>query len=217
PFDIAQYVMWQKCNTRCRLGRGRWCDIFATHYSFCGYLEAAHIQDGKLANQFAVPRELKPKSVDDFLGHEVMPDIPTDAPVQCFGHDVINPKIHAVRFVLLERCGALPPSLHGGRALLRRGWLRDCVGGYGGISHRGIAPRHHRASVAGLISPRYGCPRGGPPSCILRAELSLCRTAGAWRRPARLCRPCAFLPPAPWRICAVRCGSRARQRTGRLG
>src|SRR5262245_311953 len=68
-----------------------------------------------------------------------------------------------------------------------------------------IAPRYSTASPPRqrrrVISPRYGCPCGGPPSCILRAEPSLCRTAGAWRRPARLCRPCAFLPPAPWRIC----------------
>src|SRR5262245_35417519 len=73
------------------------CDIFATRYSFCwGCLQSAqHIHNGKLANQFAVPRELEPKPTNDLLGHEVMPDIPTNASVQCFGDDVTNPKIHA--------------------------------------------------------------------------------------------------------------------------
>src|SRR5262249_11730502 len=52
------------------------------------------------------PRQLKPKPINDLLRHEVVANIPTNAPVQCFGHDVINPKIHALRYFSKgrERC-----------------------------------------------------------------------------------------------------------------
>src|SRR5262249_35131045 len=40
-------------------------------------------------------RGKEPKPINDLLRHEVVPYVPTDTPVQGFGHDVINPKVHA--------------------------------------------------------------------------------------------------------------------------
>jgi hypothetical protein len=40
-----------------------------------------HVDDDQLANQFAVPWQFEPKSIDDLLGHEVVPHVPTDAAV----------------------------------------------------------------------------------------------------------------------------------------
>jgi hypothetical protein len=61
------------------------------------------VNDCKLADQLPVPRQLEPKSVDNLLRHEVMAHIPTDPPLQCFGHDIVNPKVHGLLLLRVTR------------------------------------------------------------------------------------------------------------------
>jgi hypothetical protein len=81
--------------------------------------------------------------VDNLLSHEVVPHIPTDLPVQCFGHDIVNPKVHALRRFLKGRSVATcPPASYkrtGCDALRRLGRfaLRRVLGGMGEIAQRG--------------------------------------------------------------------------------
>jgi hypothetical protein len=49
--------------------------------------------------------------VDNLLSHEVVPHIPTDLPVQCFGHDIVDPKVHALRRFSKGQGASLPARL----------------------------------------------------------------------------------------------------------
>jgi hypothetical protein len=69
-----------------------------------------HVDDGQLPDQLTVSGQHESEPINDLLGHEMVPDIPTDSAMQCFGHDVINSKDHAA-FVKSQGAAAafLPP------------------------------------------------------------------------------------------------------------
>ena len=54
------------------------CGINATLHSWWCLKAAQDVDDRELANQFAVPWELEAETVNNLLGHEVVPHIPTD-------------------------------------------------------------------------------------------------------------------------------------------
>jgi hypothetical protein len=68
-----------------------------------------HIYNGKLADQLTVAWQYEPKVIYDFLRHEMMPNIPTRAPVQRFGDNIVNPKDHVCGVCQWSGVGAMPP------------------------------------------------------------------------------------------------------------
>ena len=76
-----------------------------------------HVDDGQLSNKLAVPWQYQTEPINDLLGHVVVAHIPTDFAVQCFGHDIVNSKDHAVRCVSREP-GAAPARYQKRAALL---------------------------------------------------------------------------------------------------
>ena len=100
-----------------------------------------HVDDGELANQFPVPRQLEPKPNNNLLSHEVVSNIPTDSAVKRFGHDVARSQGHALRYLPLERCRRLPPPFHQGGYRRSAGWFgagvrrsASIARGYGGYT-----------------------------------------------------------------------------------
>jgi hypothetical protein len=77
-----------------------------------------------LPDQLTVAQQYERKLIYDLLGHEVMPDVPTDTPVQCFGHDVINPKRAGAATLPARRKRRQERAAPGGASMrrLRRGY-----------------------------------------------------------------------------------------------
>src|SRR5262249_9596546 len=155
-------------------------------------------------DQLTVARQYERKLIYDLLGHEVMPDVPTDTPVQCFGHDVINPKDCALRcfskgagcVVTFRRrpCGGRNDAPGGGLVARLR-----CVGVCRGMGrHTGAVHwRGTGAVLAQIKPPRCGYRRGGLVSCSLPTGFCPCRTGAAWRHPMPPCRSWPSSPLVP--------------------
>jgi len=93
-----------------------------------------HVDDGQLPDQLTVSRQHEAEAVNDLLGHEVVTDIPTDLAVECFGHDVANPQVHAAfnpKEPVLRSCRRFLAA----STRLRRVWhdVRACVLSLGGM------------------------------------------------------------------------------------
>jgi hypothetical protein len=149
------------------------------------------VNDCKLAYQLPIPWQLELKLVNDLLGHEVVPHVPTDPPVQCFGHDIVSSKVHAAGCPNgRERCSSALPLAeeHCPACWCHR--LR-CGALYRGMGRHRTAVIHrvNTALAPQVMSPQSGCRGDGQPSCTLRSVFSLYRTTVAWRHRTRPSRP----------------------------
>jgi hypothetical protein len=94
---------------------------------------------------------LEPEPLDNLLGHEMVPHVPTDLPVQCCGHDIVNPKVHALRCFLKGRSVAFRFRFHLEAecdALRRLGRLR-CAPLYRGMGRQRSAVMERAWSAVG--------------------------------------------------------------------
>jgi hypothetical protein len=111
------------------------------------------LNDCKLPYQLPVPWQLEPKPGNDLLGHEVVPHIPTELPVESFGHDIVNPKVHAALNPKERCCVLLPPLPLAAKYAAPRALdaLRACVVLLGGLGDRTPRKKHARTTLEGRI------------------------------------------------------------------
>jgi len=93
-----------------RAHRSAWA--FAQHLERVRRLEPLrHVDDSQLANQLTVPRQYEPKPINDLLRHEVVAHIPAEFALDGGCDNRVKFKVHALRYLPMERCRCFSPPL----------------------------------------------------------------------------------------------------------